>query len=76
MQTLQKRSERNRLSLLLREMQCLLLRLKSRSVRKAFHRADFMGTCPAVSHTRLLYLPRRWVFLFVPGPAERNEHDR
>ena len=29
---------------------------------------------PTVSHTCLLYLPRRWVFLFVPGVAERNEH--
>ena len=55
-------------------MRCLLLRLKSRSARKAFRHADFMGNCLTVSHKCLLYLPRRWVFLFVPGVAERHEH--
>ena len=34
----------------------------------------FMGNCLTVSHTCLLYLPRRWVFLFVAGVTERNEH--
>ena len=54
-------------------MQCLLLRLKSRKAREASRHADFMGNCLTVSHTCLLYLPRRCVFLFVPGVAKRNE---
>ena len=59
-----------------RWMQCLLLWLKSRSVREASCHADFMSNCLAVSHTCLLYRHRRWVFLFVPGVDERNEHAR
>ena len=55
-------------------MQCLLLRLKSRSARETSPHADFMGNCLTVSNTCLLYLPRRWIFLFVPGVTERNEH--
>ena len=54
-------------------MQCLLLRLKSWGTSKVYHLADFMGNCLTVSHTCLLYLPRRCVFLFVPGVAKRNE---
>ena len=57
-----------------RWMQCLLLRLKSRSAREASHHAAFMGNCPTVSHTCYIYLPSRLVFLSVPGVAERNEH--
>ena len=30
---------------------CLLLRLKSRSARGAFHHPTFMGSCPTISHT-------------------------
>ena len=33
------------------ESSCLLLRLKSRSVRRAFHHPAFMGSCPTISHT-------------------------
>ena len=54
-------------------MQCLLLRLKSWGMSKVSHLADFMGNCLTDSHTCLLYLPRRCVFLFVPGVAKRNE---
>ena len=46
-----------------RRMQCLLLRLKSRSAREASRHAGVMGTCLTVSHTRFLYLPERWVFV-------------
>ena len=79
MRTLQKRSERNRLSFFFyleqivvvveSSMQCLLLRLKSRSAREASPHADFMGNYPTGSHTCQLYLPRRFAFLFVPGVA-------
>ena len=55
-------------------MQCLLPRLKSRSARKASLHADFMGNCLTVSHTCLIYLPCKLLFLFVSGVAERNEH--
>ena len=55
-------------------MQCLLLGLKSRSAREASHHADFKGNCTTVSHTCLLYLPSRLVFVFVSSLAERNEH--
>ena len=55
-------------------MLILLLRIKSRSARKASRHADFMGNCLTVSHTCLLYLPWRLLFLFVPGVAERNKH--
>ena len=55
-------------------MQCLLLRLKSKSSREASRHAAFMGNCPTVSHMCELYLPSRWVFLFVPSIAERIEH--
>ena len=54
-------------------MQCLWLQLKSRSAREASRQANFIGNWLTVSHTCLLYLPRKWVF-FVPGVAERNEH--
>ena len=30
---------------------CLLLRLKFRSARGAFHHPAFMGNCPTISHT-------------------------
>ena len=33
------------------ESSCLLLRLKSRSARVAFHHAAFMGSCPTISYT-------------------------
>ena len=55
-------------------MQCLLLWLKFRCVREASRYADFMGNCLNVSHTCLLCLPRRRVFLFACGVAEQNEH--
>ena len=51
-----------------RELDCLCCRevnvmlffwLKSWSVREASRHADFMGNCLTVSHTCLLYLPRR-----------------
>ena len=42
-----------------RWMQCLLLRLKSRSTREASFHAAFMGNCQTVSHTCQLYLPSR-----------------
>ena len=70
MQTLQKRSERlQKRNDIERWIQCLLLRLKSWSAREAF-----MGNCPTVSHTCILYLPRRWVSFLVPGVADRNHH--
>ena len=62
MRTLQKRSERNRLFIVKKWMQCLLLRLEYRSGREASRHAGFMSNCLTVSHTCLLYLPRRWVF--------------
>ena len=34
-----------------RWMQCLLVRLNSRSAREASRHAAFMGNCPTVSHT-------------------------
>ena len=55
-------------------MQCLLLQLKSHSVREASCQPNFIGNWLTVSHTCLLYLPRKEVFLFVPGVAEQNEH--
>ena len=55
-------------------MQCLLLRLKSQSARKASRHADFIGNCLTVSHTNLLYLLWRLLFVFVSGVAERNKH--
>ena len=46
-------------------MECLLLQIKFESLREASHHVDFMGNCQAtVTHTSLLYLPRRWVFFF------------
>ena len=55
-------------------MECLLLQIKFESLREASHHVDFMGNCQAtVTHTSLLYLPRRWVF-FSSWLAERNEH--
>ena len=42
------------------ESSCLLLWLKSRSARGAFHHPAFMGTCPTISHTYLA-LPTKWI---------------
>ena len=47
---------------------------KSQSTREASHHTDFMGNYLTVSQTSQLYLPKRWVFLLVPGVAEQNEH--
>ena len=62
-----------------RELDCLCCRqvnamLISWSAREASPHVDFMGNCLTVSYTYLLYLPSRWVFLFVSGTAERNKH--
>ena len=54
-------------------MQCLLLWLKSRSVREASRHPAFMDNFSTISHMCSTYLPSRWVLLFVPGVAERNE---
>ena len=51
-------------------MQCLLLQLKSRSVREASWLANVIGNWLTVSHTCLLYLPRKEVFLFWVGKSE------
>ena len=49
-----------------RWMQCLLLRLKSRSAREASRHAASMGNCPTVSHTCLVYLSSdEFFFLFL-----------
>ena len=49
-----------------RWMQCLLLRLKSRSAREASSHAASMGNCPTVSHTCLVYLSSdEFFFLFL-----------
>ena len=53
-------------------MQCLLSRLKSRSARKASRHADFMGNGLSVSHTCLLYLPWRLLFLLASGVVENE----
>ena len=45
------------------ESSCLLLRLKSRSVRGAFHPPGVMGSWPTISHTFLPCLPSGWVLL-------------
>ena len=39
---------------------CLLLRLKSRSVRGAFHHLAFMGSWPTLSHT-FFALSTKWM---------------
>ena len=44
----------------LRESSCLLLRLKSRSARGAFHHPAFMGSCPTISHTYFA-LSTKWM---------------
>ena len=62
MRTLQKQSERNKLPLL------------QRGKCNTFRHSGFMGNCLTVSHTCLLYLPRRLAFPSAPGVAERNEH--
>ena len=49
-----------------RWMQCLLLRLKSRSAREASSHAASMSNCPTVSHTCLVYLSSdEFFFLFL-----------
>ena len=53
--------------------QYLSLKLKSWSAREASHHPAFMGDCPTFSHMCYPYLPSRWVFLLVPGVAERNK---
>ena len=42
------------------ESLCLLLRLKSRSSRGAFHHSAFMGSCPTISHT-FFALSTKWM---------------
>ena len=49
--TLQKRSERNRLSVVERWMQYLLFWLKSQSAREASHHLTLMSNCLPISHT-------------------------
>ena len=39
-----------------------MLLLKSQSARESSRHTDFISNCLTVSHTCLLYLPRRWVF--------------
>ena len=39
---------------------CILLRLKSRSVRRASHHPIFMGNCPVIGHT-FLVLSTQWM---------------
>ena len=46
---------------------CILLRLKSRSVRGALHHQIFMGNCPAIGHT-FLALSIQWM-----SAPSRNE---
>ena len=45
---------------ILRENLCLLLRLKSRSLRGAFHHPDFIGSCPTISYT-IFALSTKWM---------------
>ena len=53
--TLQKRSERNRLSLLYRELDTMLIASASILVRRGS--IAFVDIWPTVSHASLLYLP-------------------
>ena len=56
-----------------KQMQCLLLQLKSRSAREASRHLAFIGNCPNISHTCQPYLPCRRVLLFVSGVTEQNK---
>ena len=53
----------------------LIASAKIQSVTEASFHTGFMGNYPTVSHTCLLYLPRRQVFLYVPGVAVRNKSE-
>ena len=45
------------------EWSCILLRLKSRSVRRASYYPAFMGNSPTISHT-FLVLSTQWISSF------------
>ena len=65
MPTLQKRSERNRLSWLQRSRcNAYCFDHSHKSARESSRRPGFMGNCPTISHTCQPYLPSRLVLFF------------
>ena len=60
MPTLQKAKQEKQIVFVAeKQMQCLLLRLKSRSTREASRHLAFIGNYPTISHMRQPYLPSR-----------------